>query len=430
MPSLSLIGGLILDGGEGRAVDVHLDGDGVIVGLGAAPKGFAAAASIDASGQWLIGNLTDISACLSFANQEMAESLSGELRALERCGIAQALMKPPLDHYVDHSDHVRELARVCVGHAVKVAPCASLYRQDSHGGARRFIDFHSMHAAGCREIDIPARTRYSPRDIEKAMILAESLDMRINLTPLDPDLAGTGCCHQGSLSAHLGLDGIGVTAETVSMLLHLEIAHSTGCRLHLSQLSSARAVEILARARQDNPRLSADVGITHLDYTVDDIAGYQGLLHTIPPVREESDRKALLDAVNKGVIDCVSSSHMPLTDSDKCNPFPGVRPGTSAIDSFVPQLLNLVHQGELAPQAAMAAIGANSHAVLHHGEAPPVWQCGASPTISLIDPKQEREWRVADLHSAGKNNPSVGRRLVGTMRPLAAAAAEALEGQG
>ena len=423
MPAFTLKGGTLFAGGGQAQADLHLDSQGCLVATGNKPDGFCADEVIDVSGKWLVVNLSDICARMTVPRRELAESLPVELQAAHKGGVSQVMMRPHLNHYVDHSDHVRQLHRICADFKTRASVCASLYRHGSANGdgeqiaPRRFIDFHAMFEAGCRDIDVPPRTHCSLRDIEKAMTAAESLGMRLYLTPLEPHLAGTGCCHQGELSARLGLDGISVIAESVSMLAHLEIAASTGARLHLSQLTSARAVEILARARQDNPRISADVGINHLFFTVDDIAGYDSTLHTIPPLRETSDRTELLAAVSAGVIDCISSAHTPLQSSDKCHPFPGAHPGISSIDTFVAQVLTLIHSEQISASAAIDAISRRPDAILRHQTVQSL-SVGEKVDITVIDPHQTHIWTNETILSAGKNNPVSDRSLHGRVEQM------------
>ncbi|MCA8836285.1 MAG: hypothetical protein K8963_00340 [Proteobacteria bacterium] len=425
MPSFTLKGGTLFADGNQVQTDLHLDGRGHLIAAGDKPDGFCADEVIDVSRKWLVVNLSDIGARMTVPRRELAESLPVELQAAHAGGVSQVMMRPHLNHYVDHSDHVRQLHRICADFKTRASVCASLYRHNPEGGdgepstPQRFIDFHSMFEAGCRDIDVPPRTHCTLRDIEKAMTVAESLDMRLYLTPLEPHLAGTGCCHQGELSARLGLDGIGIIAETVSMLAHLEIAASTGARLHLSQLTSARAVEILARARQDNPRISADVGINHLFFTVNDIADYDSTLHTIPPLREESDRAELLAAVSAGVIDCISSAHTPLQSSEKCHPFPGAHPGISSIDTFVAQVLTLIHSDQISANAAIDAISRRPDAILHHRTVQSL-NAGKKVDITVIDPRQTNVWTNETILSAGKNNPVSGRQLHGRVEQMVA----------
>src|SRR5690606_40917107 len=58
------------------------------------------------------------------------------------------------------------------------------------------------------------------------------------------------CCHEGEVSARLGLPGIPEAAETVAVARNLALIEQTGVRAHFCGLSSARAVQMVAQAQR------------------------------------------------------------------------------------------------------------------------------------------------------------------------------------
>ena len=100
--------------------------------------------------------------------------------------------------------------------------------------------------------------------MRRAMEYATSLGMTVYLYPEDKDLARGGCVHEGAISVRLGLPGIPDCAETVAVARDLQLIELTGVDAHFGQLSTAGAVNMIARAQNDGLPITADVTAHHL----------------------------------------------------------------------------------------------------------------------------------------------------------------------
>ena len=76
------------------------------------------------------------------------------------------------------------------------------------------------------------------------------------------------------------------------------------------------------------------------------IEGYQSQYHVQPPLREGSDRKALLIGIEDGTLDAICSAHQPHESAAKCAPFAATATGMAMYDMLVPLIQKLVHTGD------------------------------------------------------------------------------------
>ena len=63
--------------------------------------------------------------------------------------------------------------------------------------------------------------------------------------------------------------------------------------------------------------MSGEVTPHHLLLTDENLRGYDTSFKMAPPLRTEADRKALVAALQSGVIDCIATDHAPHSEEDK-----------------------------------------------------------------------------------------------------------------
>jgi dihydroorotase len=243
--------------------------------------------------------------------------------------------------------------------------------------------------------------------------------MPLIITPRDPLLAVNGCAHAGSVATRLGLPSIPVAAETVALASLLELARNIPCRLHVSRLSSARAVNMVNDAKQAGLPVTADVGMHHLFFTDQQLAGFDVNFHSAVPFRSEADRKALRSGLADNTIDAICSDHAPHDADAKLAPFPGSEPGLSAFDSFVPLLLALPELLGISLAAVIAKVTTGPAGVIgsrvdtaspNNSRPVPSGRRAAAETadIVLLDPASTLSLDEDSVLSLGKNTPLLG----------------------
>ena len=164
----------------------------------------------------------------------------------------------------------------------------------------------------------------------------------------DPELSRDGAMHEGAVSARLGIAGIPSLAESTMIARDGALAAYEGARVHFQHLSCVESVDALAHAKQHGARVSAEVCPHHLTLTDDMVRTLDSRFKMNPPLRAESDRRALVQALKSGVIDCVATDHAPHAAHEKEVPFEQAPMGTIGLETAFPALFTeLVLTGEL-----------------------------------------------------------------------------------
>ncbi|WP_367027355.1 dihydroorotase [Methylococcus sp. ANG] len=403
-------GGRIVDPASGfDGVGVVCVADGVIVGVGARPDGFEADRRIDAGGRIVCPGFIDLCARLREPGQEPKGTIASEGAAAAAGGITTLCCPPDTVPVIDTPAVVKLVTeRAEEAGKVRVLPIGALTRGLN---GKDLSEMHALKRAGCLALGNADRPLANLLVLRRALEYAASFELVVVFRPEDPWLCGQGCVHEGAVSSRLGLPGIPETAETVAVAQALPLIEQTGGRAHFGQLSSGRAVEMVAEARARGVRVSADVAVHHLHLTESSVDGFDALCHSRPPFRTTSDRDALLAAVADGRISAVCSDHQPHEPDAKLDVFPETEPGLSSLQTLLPLMCALVAEGRLSLSDAIARLTVGPAAILglESGRLAP----GAPADICVFDPAAEWVPAEGGWLSAGRNTPFWERTLMG-----------------
>lgn len=125
-----------------------------------------------------------------------------------------------------------------------------------------------------------------------------------------------------------------------------ELARKFNSRLHILHLSTAEEIDLLDRGSLSEKRITGEACVHHLWFN-DKAYDQRGhLVRWNPAIKKESDRHALLDAVNQGLIDVIATDHAPHTLIEKTGPYTQVASGGPMVQHSLSVMLELVERGE------------------------------------------------------------------------------------
>src|SRR3984893_14551746 len=153
----------------------------------------------------------------------------------------------------------------------------------------------------------------------------------ISLHEEDPALSADGVMHEGAVSALLGLAGIPSISESTMVARDGAIARYEDARVHFQHLSCVESVVALAAAKGAGARVSGEACPHHLTLTHEFVRTLDSRFKMNPPLRTETDRRALIEAIKTGVIDCIATDHAPHARHEKEVPFEQAPMGTTGL---------------------------------------------------------------------------------------------------
>lgn len=399
-------GGRVVDPANGvdGVHDVYVDAQGFVAGVGNPPADFTPQQTIDAAGKLVCPGLVDLRARLREPGLEYKATIESEARAAVAAGITTLCCPPDTNPVVDTPAMAQMIQQRAWRFGLAfVHPLGALTRGLK---GEQLTDMAALDDVGCVGFSNALAPITNTLVMRRALEYAASFDLTVFLHGEDPWLHGLGCMHEGEVSGRLGLPGIPESAEVVGVARDLALIEQTGVRAHFCQLSSARAVAMVAEAQGRNLPVTADVTAHHLHLTEHDVGFFDTQCHVLPPLREHRDREGLREAVKSGVISAICSDHQPHEPDAKLAPFSESEPGISALETLLPLTLKLVDDGVLTLVEAIARLTHQPAAIL--GVEAGQLSVGATADLCIVD--LEREWTLAEneMVSRGRNSPFLG----------------------
>jgi dihydroorotase len=191
-------------------------------------------------------------------------------------------------------------------------------------------------------------------------------------------------------------------------------------RIHVQHLSAKESVEVVRAAKAAGVRISAEASPHHLVLTDEEVRSLDPRRFKMnPPLRHESDRQALIDALRDGTIECIATDHAPHHADEKEVPFEQAAFGVTGLETaFAALHTELVLPGviDLGLLIERMAGGAAPFDVPR-----PTLAVGAEANVALCD--LTAEWTVGEdgYESRSSNSWAEGRTLTGRVLVTVAA---------
>ncbi|MES2900434.1 MAG: dihydroorotase [Pseudomonadota bacterium] len=392
--------------------------NGKIAGSGAAPAGFTADTSIDATGLVVAPGLVDLSARLREPGYEYKATLKSEMQAAMQGGVTTLVCPPDTDPVLDEPGLVEMLKhRAGKLQQARVHPLGALTTGLKGESLTEMAELTEAGCIGFSQAEVPIT---DTNVLLRALQYAKTFGYTVWVRPQDPHIGKGGIAHSGPLASRLGLAGVPVMSETIALHTLFELVRSTGAKVHLCRMSSAAGLELVRAAKKEGLAVTCDVGAHHVHMTDADIGFFDSNARVTPPFRSQRDRDAIRAALWDGTVDAICSDHTPVDDDEKLLPFGEASPGATGLELLLSLVLKYVDDYAGAQHGAGALARAlakvTSDAARVAGVAAGRLDVGANADIVVFDPLARWTVEPAALASQGKHTPFVGYELAGQVR--------------
>ena len=430
--SLFIRGGRVIDPASAldSIADVALTG-GKITEIGAklAPK--AGAEVIDASGLLVVPGLIDPHVHLREPGHEHKETIASGTRSAAEGGFSAVCAMPNTSPAID----TPALVEFVLSRGRRTGHCRVFTSAAGTIGRRGDVIAPIADLVRAGAVAITDDGDAVQRDEMMARVLEQCAEQGVVFMQhcQDTRLAHDGQLHEGAISAKYGLRGWPRAGEDRIIERDVELAKRSGARYHVQHISSKNSVEIVRRARAAGVQVTAEATPHHLLLThevIDKVpedaemlcrtAGLPctapwSLAKVNPPVREASDRDAVIAGVREGTITVLATDHAPHATHEKALPFERAPMGMIGLEfALSVYAMTLVEPGHITWQklvemmtiAPARLLGIDR---LGLGTLAP----GGPADLTLIDPSARWSVRPESISSASRNTPLIGRDLRG-----------------
>ncbi|NLX90781.1 MAG: dihydroorotase [Firmicutes bacterium] len=246
----------------------------------------------------------------------------------------------------------------------------------------------------------------------KAMQYALSLGLPIISHCEDLTIAEDGVVHAGPAGYRLGLPAIRPAAEAAMVARDLLLQEEVGGKLHFAHISSKKSVALLKWAAKRDVPFTAEVTPHHLFLTEEAVEHFSTDAKMNPPLREEADQKALLEALQEGLIGVIATDHAPHTRQDKEKDFLAAPFGVVGLETALPLVITLLlSKGLISWEQLVEFFSIAPSRILNipGGTLAP----GSAADLVVIDLQEERRVEKDNFYSRGRNTPFQGWTLKG-----------------
>ncbi len=383
--------------------------DGKIVAVGTIPADFSAERTIDAKGNWVVPGLLDLNVHLREPGREDKETIDSGTAAAAAGGFTGIAAMPDTDPVTDSQAKIRYICYRSEKSPCRVYPLGAATVRLA---GEELAPFGEMLEAGAHAVAGSGKPVTHTAMIKNIMNYARNFDLPYFAHCEDTMLSGKGAMNESSLSSWMGLPGSPSVAEDIDVARNIALAAYTGAKLHITHVSTKGAVDQIRLAKQQGIAVTAETAPHYFTYTEEDLQGYIANRKLNPPLRQEADRQAIIEALVDGTLDVIASDHSPHTIEDKSGEFDHCRNGASGLETtLAASITALVKLGHLSPMELIRRLSTTPCDILAVNGG--TLSVGSSADIAIIDP--EKVWPVDTMqfHSKGRNSAFAGESLTG-----------------
>ena len=367
------------------------------------------AEAVDCHGKCLAPGIVDIGVQVGEPGAQHKESLRTAGLAAARGGVTTIIMRPDTDPAIDTPEVLEYVTRRAQARTpVNIRAMAALTRGRA---GREMAEISLLLDAGAVAFSDGDHVVRDSKVLARAMTYAKGLGALIVGHPQDAGLSHGACATSGKFASLKGLPAVSPMAERMGLDRDLGLVELTGARYHADQITCARSLPPLERAKGNGMDVTAGISIHHLTLNEFDVGDYRTFFKFTPPLRSEDDRLAVVEAVRAGLIDIICSMHAPQDEESKRLPFEEAASGAVGLETLLPAAMRLHHSDGLSLPQIWCALSLNPARRL--GLAAGRLAIGSPADLVLFDPDAPFVLDRFTLLSKSKNTPFDGARLQG-----------------
>ncbi|ALE17303.1 Dihydroorotase [Altererythrobacter epoxidivorans] len=327
-------------------------------------------------------------------------------------GITRAALMPDQNPPLDYPSRVNLIAKSGKPdlwvHPLAAATC------DLAG--EQLAEIGLMKEAGARGVATGRRWIGDSGVMLRLMQYAAMLDLVVVSHAEDGGLTGQAAATAGEMATRLGLPSAPAEAESLAVARDIALAEMSGARLHLRQVTTRAALDLVRAAKKRGVPVTAGVTPAHFMLSDLALAEFRSFMRLSPPLRREEERQAVIEAIGDGTIDVVASGHDPRGPEDKRLPFSDAEEGMAGAETLLAMTLTLVRDEVIDLPRAFDLLAATPASLL--GVEAGELKAGHEADVAIVDP--DKPWIIdrREMKSTADNTPFDGQPTQGRVTAL------------
>lgn len=333
---------------------------------------------------------------------EERETIENGLKVASKSGFTAVALQPNSNPVLDNQSQIRFVMDKARNQATNLYPIGALTRGSEGVDLAELFDMKNAGAIAFGDY----KKALQNANLQKiALQYVQDFDGLVIAFCQDSALKGSGIANEGIVSTRLGLKGIPALAEELHVARNLFLLEYTGGKLHIPTISTQGSIKLIKEAKAKGLQLTCSVAVHNLVLNDEALTGFDTRYKVSPPLREEATRKALIEAVLDGTIDCITSDHNPLDIEHKKLEFDLAKDGTIGLESAFGALLTVLPLEVVVEKltATRLVFNVNSNSIT----------IGNKAEISLFTTTEDWTFTKEAIASKSKNSAFLGQNMKG-----------------
>ena len=369
-------------------------------------KNYAADKVIEAEGMILSPGWFDLGTCAGDPGHENREDLASIAKAAAAGGFTEVAVLPNTLPTVQTKNEVSYITANNESRLVQIHALAAVTKNCK---GEELTDMIDLHEAGAVAFTDGLKPVWHTDIFLKSLQYLQKFDGLLIDHPEDIWLNLFGQMHEGPNSTMLGLKGMPRIAEEVAVSRNLKLLGYAGGRLHLSKLSTAKAIDLVRTAKKKGLNISCDIASYQPLLSDELLSDFDTNYKVNPPLREKADQEALIKGLKDGTIDVIVSNHIPLDDESKFLEFDLSDFGMINLQTFASHIASLSSSIDM--KLLIEKITDAPRRLLNL--TPVTIDIGVKANLTLFDPTCEWTFTPDANLSKSRNSPWLGKTLKG-----------------
>ncbi len=224
-----------------------------------------------------------------------------------------------------------------------------------------------------------------------------------------------GAINAGKIADELGVQGVLPEAEEIMAAREIVISETNNVRGHICHISTKTTENMVRDAKKRGVKITCETCPHYFTFIVDEVLKTGVNAKMNPPLREEKDRKAIIEGLKDGTIDCIITDHAPHTEEEKAVGLAKAPNGIIGFETALSaEIMNLVDAGHISYLDLVKLTSYNPAKLLKidRGEL----SVGKIADITIFNPNEEYVYTKEMIVSKSKNSPFIDKKLKGKVK--------------
>lgn len=365
----------------------------------------------DFEGAYLSPGWMDMHVHLREPGYEHKETIETGCRAAAFGGFTEVACMPNTNPPIHTRDVVEFIKKKAENLPVEVYPVGCVSKEREGTSIAEMADMQEGGAVAFSDDGDPV---YNSQLMRIALEYSSMLGVPIINHEEDLELSRPGYMHEGKVSTRLGLEGTPGIAEEAMIARDLLLAGFTGGHVHVAHISTAKAVELVRRAKADGVNVTTEVCTHHFDLTDEEIdkRDFDTNYKMHPPLRTAEDVEAMIEGLVDGTIDAICTDHAPHSIEEKEVEFIYAPNGIIGLETaWGVSVRRLLKPGKLELKELLRKLVDNPRKILNL-DIPKIEE-GAVANLTIFNTDQEWIYEERLVKSKSSNSPYLEAGMTG-----------------